>query len=315
MINSTDDTPRFLVEAVRRYCADRGIALDARADGWLLLLNRDNQRHAIFGYDLGLNSAVAHRIASDKSATAEMLVLSGIACVPHAFFLAPLGLDARPSRAPLLKLLDAHPEGLVVKPNEGTSGRLVFRTESRLTLDHAVDAIFATSANVAVSPFLDIDEEVRVVVLDGTAQLVYAKQRAAVTGDGTQTLRELVVAATPPDRLVELIDSLRDEVGDDVLDAIVPAQERRLLNWRHNLDFGADALLLDDGEAREACIALAIAAARAIGIRFASVDVVRAKHRWQVLEINSGVVMEQFGKRHPELVNATYAAALDKVFA
>jgi hypothetical protein len=33
-----------------------------------------------------------------------------------------------------------------------------------------------------------------------------------------------------------------------------------------------------------------------------------------VLEINSGVMMEVLGKHHPELVYATYAAALDKVF-
>lgn len=314
-MNSANHVQRLLVDAVERYCAGHGIALEIRADGWLLLLDRDNQRHMIFGYDLGVNSAVAHRIASDKSATAEMLALSGVACVPHAFFQAPQAMRSRPSRIPMLKLLDAHPEGLVVKPNEGTSGRLVFRVADRSALDHAVDAIFAGNASVTISPFLDIDDEIRVVVLDGAAQLVYAKQRAAVTGDGEQTLRELAIAATPPAQHAELIDNLLSEGGDIDLDAVVPAGKRRLLNWRHNLEFGAGPVLLDAGEARDACVALAIAAARAIGIRFASVDVISVKGRWQVLEINSGVVMEQLGRQHPELVHAVYAAALDKVFA
>ena len=59
---------------------------------------------------------------------------------------------------------------------------------------------------------------------------------------------------------------------------------------------------------------IAIEAAQAIGIRFASVDVVRVGGEWKVLEINSGVMMEALGKLHPELVHATYNAALDKVF-
>ena len=62
-------------------------------------------------------------------------------------------------------------------------------------------------------------------------------------------------------------------------------------------------------------MSLAIRAARAIGIRFASVDVVSVDGRWQILEINSGVMMESLSKHHPELVYATYTAALDKVFA
>jgi glutathione synthase/RimK-type ligase-like ATP-grasp enzyme len=304
---------RLLVEVIKRYCVERGIALDIRADGWLLVLDRASHRHLVLGYDLGLNSSVAHRIASDKSATAELLALSGIACVPHAFVLGPQA-GPRTPLGPMLRLLDAHPEGLVVKPNEGTSGHLVFRATTRDGLARAVDAIFAANMNLAISPYLSIDDEVRVVLLDGVPLVVYVKQRIAVIGNGRQTFRELALAATPPERHVELIDNLRTETDDSDLDAIVPAGAQRLLNWRHNLEFGAGATLLDAGESRDACVALAIAATDALGIRFASVDVVRAHDRWQVLEINSGVVMEQFGRHHPELVQQVYTAALDSVF-
>ena len=98
------------------------------------------------------------------------------------------------------------------------------------------------------------------------------------------------------------------------LDAILPLGQRRVLNWRHNLDSGATPVVLQEGEIRQACVQLAIRAAQAIGIRFASVDVVRVDGDWRVLEINSGVMMEALSKRHPELVYATYSAALDKVF-
>jgi glutathione synthase/RimK-type ligase-like ATP-grasp enzyme len=87
-----------------------------------------------------------------------------------------------------------------------------------------------------------------------------------------------------------------------------------LLSWRHNLDKGARPVVLERGEIRDACVEIAAQAATAIGIRFGSIDVVQVNGRWQILEINSGVMMEALGRLHPELVYAAYSAALDKVF-
>jgi glutathione synthase/RimK-type ligase-like ATP-grasp enzyme len=303
--------PRILVEAIEHYCAKRGIALDIRADGWLLVLDHPARRHLIFGYDLGLNSAVAHRIASDKAATAEVLMLAGLPAVPHRFFMAPkLGGRQEPHWPAMLELLETCPDGLVVKPNEGTSGRLVMLVSSRTELEHAVSTIFASNTNVAISPFLEIDEEARVVLLDDDPLAVYRKDRPVARGDGEHRLRELVTATLPPPRHADVLRRF----DASALDAIVPAGEIHLLDWRHNLDLGATAVLLDDGAARDACVRLAAAAARAIGIRFASIDVVRADGQWRVLEINSGVVMEALGRTYPDLVQAVYGAALDKMF-
>jgi glutathione synthase/RimK-type ligase-like ATP-grasp enzyme len=57
-----------------------------------------------------------------------------------------------------------------------------------------------------------------------------------------------------------------------------------------------------------------VAAAKAIDLRFGSVDVVRVGGAWRILEINSGVMMEALGQAHPDLVETTYHAALDKAF-
>ena len=69
MLNSQ----RTFVDAVKKYCAGHGIAIELRSDGWLIVMQRGSQRRFAFGYDLGLNSAVAHRIANDKAATADVL--------------------------------------------------------------------------------------------------------------------------------------------------------------------------------------------------------------------------------------------------
>lgn len=258
---------RIFVQAIRRYCADHGITVDVRSGGWLIVMRRGKTRHFAFGYDIGLNSAIAHRLANDKSATAEALSLQGVPCIPHHLFLNPkLGKNVvGPTwREAMLGLLHGHPQGVVVKPNEGTSGRAVFKVTTEAELDHAVGEIFSMSAGLVISPYVAIENEVRVVLLEDLPLVVYCKQR-----------------------------------GPD---------------WRHNLDAGAKPVLLENGEARAACTKLATDAASAIGIAFASIDVVRVDGAWKVLEINSGVMMEALARLYPELVQATYDAALDRVF-
>ena len=258
---------RIFVRAIRQYCARHGITIEVRADGWLIAMRRGEQRHFAFGYDIGLNSAIAHRLANDKSATSEALSLAGVPCIPHHLFLNPkLGDNVVGSawREAMLELLHAHPQGVVVKPNEGTAGRSVFKVRSRDELESAVAEVFSLSLGLVIAPYVEIEEEVRVVLLDGVPLVVYSKQRNS--------------------------------------------------DWRHNLDLGAQPLLLERGEIHDACARMAAEAARAIGIAFASIDLVRVNGVWKVLEINSGVMMEALGRLHPELVQATYDAALERVF-
>jgi glutathione synthase/RimK-type ligase-like ATP-grasp enzyme len=259
---------RIFVEAITNYCRDHGIALELGSNGWLIVMQRGPRRHLAFGYDIGLNSAVAHQVANDKAATAELLEMSGVPCIPHALFLGPklaAYVPASDSRAAMLGLLADHPAGIVVKPNEGTSGESVFWVTTRPALERAVAEIFAAYPSLAISPYVTIEDEVRVVSVDGAALVVYSKRRG--------------------------------------------------LDWRHNLDLGAQPVLVEAGATREACVEIAARAAQAIGLRFGSIDVVRVGGAWKVLEVNSGVKMEALGRLHPELVHAAYHAALDKLFA
>lgn len=297
---------RVFVTAIRHYCARHGIDIDVRADGWLIAMARGPQRHFAFGYDIGLNSSIAHRLANDKSATAEVLALSGVSCIPHRLFIDPKIVPAPGAEEAMRALLAENPQGLVLKPNEGTAGRLVIKVTNEPELKHAVEKIFAASQALVIAPFADIEEEVRVILLDATPMVVYRKERPSVIGDGTKTLRELARAAGLEKRL--------GEVAADQHDTVVPDGERRILTWRHNLDAGAKPVLIEHGDIHTACAAIAVAAARAIGIAFASIDIVRVGGAWKVLEINSGVMMEALGKLYPELAHATYGAALDRMF-
>jgi hypothetical protein len=308
---------RAFVSAVRKYGAEHGVAVETRSQDWLMVMQKGPRRRLAYGYDLGLNSAVTHRIANDKAATAELLEMDGIACVPHAFFPSPALGDYVPPLGTwqaMLGLLGQHPDGIVVKPNEGTSGRLVFKVVDRPALERAVSGIFSLNLNLAISPYLEINNEVRVILVDDLPVIVYGKSRPSITGDGVHSILELALAAMPAERLSAILPRMAGDPDSVGLDTVLPPGRHHALSWRHNLDAGAEPVLLQHGEVRERCVALAIAAARSIDLRFGSVDVVQVDDGWRVLEINSGVVMEALSRTHPELVYAAYAAALDRVF-
>jgi glutathione synthase/RimK-type ligase-like ATP-grasp enzyme len=309
---------RIFVDAVTKYCLARNITVEVRSEGWLIVMRRGERRHVAFGYDIGLNSATAHQIANDKAATADMLQCSGVPRIPHTLFLGPKLAAYAPASGSwetMLRLLAEYPRGLVVKPNEGTSGDGVFRVTTKRALELAVGRILAAYPSLAISPYVEIEDEVRVVLVDDLPVVVYGKERPFVIGDNRHSLLELALAATPAERRSTVLPGLIAEFDRAKLDAIVPAGERRILNWRHNLDSGARPVLLEQGETRDICIEIAIKAARAIGIRFGSIDVVRTDGAWQILEVNAGVKMEALSRSHPELVYAAYEAALDRVFA
>jgi glutathione synthase/RimK-type ligase-like ATP-grasp enzyme len=308
---------RVFVTAVQKYCADHRIAVETRSQGWLMVMRKGPRRHLAYGYDLGLNSAVTHRIANDKAATAELLEMNGIACVPHAFFPGPVLSDYVPAAGTweaMLGHLAQNPDGIVVKPNEGTSGNLVLKVLTRAGLERAVSEIFSLNLNLAISPYLEIKNEVRVILVDDLPVIVYGKSRPSVTGDGVHSILELALATMPAKRLSAILPRMAGDLDSATLDTVLPPGQHHALNWRHNLDAGAEPILLAQGETRERCVELAIAAAKSIDLRFGSIDVVQVDDDWRILEINSGVVMEALGKTHPDLVYAAYAAALDKVF-
>jgi hypothetical protein len=129
------------------------------------------------------------------------------------------------------------------------------------------------------------------------------------------SILELALATMPAERLSAILPRMAGDLDSATLYTVLLPGQHHALNWRHNLDAGAEPVLLQQGETRERCVELAIKAAKSIDMRFGSIDVVQVDDGWRILEINSGVVMEALGKTHPDLVYAAYAAALDKVFS
>lgn len=311
MINSQ----RAFVSAIRKYCNHHGITVEIRSQGWLISMQRGTERRFAFGYDLGLNSAVSHRIASDKAATSEVLEICGIPCIQHTLFLSPKlykYIEPSGSWQKMLDLLKTYPGGVVVKPNEGTGGKSVFKVTDESQLERAVHEVFSSENSLAMSPFVKVENEVRVILIDYHPIVVFSKQRPGIMADGSRSILQLAMESIPAEQLPGVLAGMIED--EAILDEVLPAGERRALNWRHNLGTGAQPVLMDEGATRDACVRIAQDAARSIELRFGSVDLIQVDGNWRILEINSGVMMEALARSHPELVDAAYSAALDCVF-
>jgi glutathione synthase/RimK-type ligase-like ATP-grasp enzyme len=312
---------RLLVSLLREIAAEGGYEFTSFSQDWILRLEKGGLARHVFGYNFELNSATAQLLAGDKAAIADLLADRGVPHVEHRLFLHPelSGYVSADGNWPAM-LAYAERTGfpLVVKPNTGTGGEDVGRVDTAAALEKGVMALFQKHRAICLSPFLEIAQEYRILMLDDECQLAYSKRRPHILGDGQSTLLELIeqqllAGAISQQQASAAIDQHR---GD--LRQVPAAGQEIVVGWKHNLGEGSAPQLVAEGELRGQLIALAGAAQRAVSIRFASIDIVDAAGSLAVLEINSGVMMEHFARRLPEgrqMAKAIYTRAIKKMFA
>lgn len=83
--------------------------------------------------------------------------------------------------------------------------------------------------------------------------------------------------------------------------------------WRHNLAHGAIAIPVEDADLREQCIDLAKRGMQALGLRLASADVFVTEDTLQLIEVNSGIMLEKMAEQLPD-GRALARAAYTKIF-
>lgn len=310
---------REIVASLHRYGKKHGIGVRTHSHDWIVELTFQGRVHYVFGYDLGLNASTTHRLCNDKAATWEVLNAHGIAAIPHDLFLHPRWLDYIAIDGNWSRMLDAFNRNdgdVVIKDNEGTGGREVLRATSVRELEQAATTIFETARSLAISPYVDIQVELRFVLLEGAPLLAYAKDRPVVVGDGKRTIGELIAdLALPPG------------VDQEILAEIAPVQpvahvpdpdEIISVQWRHNLGKGGQPRMLDIADQGIAdAMDLARAAAAHTNLRFGSVDIAVVNSEPHVLEINSGVMLEHLSKiteDGPGMSDRIYHAVLDRIF-
>jgi len=289
-----ENSSRYLIKILREICAEGNMDFETFSYDWISKLTRGDKIMYICGYHFPLNDASAALICSDKAALSAVLAERGIPCAEHRFFMSPQNLHftGRDGNWPELCAMLWKNKTLVCKRNGGSGGSGVYLVQSQAELERAVSEIFRTSRSMAVSPFYEIINEYRAVILCGEVRLIYNKIRPYVTGDGGKTVFELMAQKFGP-------SASQIEVTAE-LDAVPPDGQRFNLGWKHNLGRGSVSAPVADADLLEKLSRLAAEAAQALKIKFASVDIIQTtadeevEERYMVLEINSGIMMEKF---------------------
>jgi len=312
---------RVLVSLLREIAAEGNYSIASFSHNWILRLEKDGHSKHIFGYNFEINSATARMLAADKAATADLLTNAKVPNVEHKLFLHPK-LASYVSSAGNWDAMQAFAQKkgfpLVVKPNEGTGGEDIYKVDNPLELEQSVLALFESQRAICLSPFQEIEQEYRVIVLDNENLLIYAKKRPQIVGDGEASVLELIEGLHQESQLSRVQVAGIIESYKGALRQVPEDGEELVVGWKHNLGEGSQPLIVEDEDLAAKLGKMAQSARESINVRFASIDIVEVAGKYSVLEINAGVMMEYFTEHFPDQrtkVKSIYAKAVAAMFS
>ncbi len=160
---------RYLPAYVERACEKRNVQFTSYSDDWILKMQKLTVTHWVHGYNFSCNSAAAAANASDKVATHLILSHASIPSVMHILVRSVTGMNT------LLKIDDAFKESpVVIKPLNGSGGLHVNLFEDFKSALKYIDS--QSQPEWAMSPFINIEKEIRLIYLDNELLLAYEKQ-------------------------------------------------------------------------------------------------------------------------------------------
>ncbi len=172
MIPSEFMYKRLMVAAIRKSANRRDLAFGSKSDDWIIELRRGNERHRMIGFRFDLNDSVASQIAQDKVATHIMLATNNIPSVYHHLVRRELSTADRN--------IMSEWGSIIIKPLTGSGGH-----DIRLFSDLDKLASFVSASVVhawAAAPLVPIENETRIILLDGEVLLSYEKEPIEING-------------------------------------------------------------------------------------------------------------------------------------
>ncbi|MFI5271213.1 MAG: RimK family alpha-L-glutamate ligase [Candidatus Saccharimonadales bacterium] len=161
---------RTILEALELLKAEGFLDFHTYSEDWIIEFYKDEIHRYIFGYQFDINSQACSAIAQDKVATHLLLKDNNVSSVPH-FLLSTV---TRPDiQSTQLEDLFKKYSSLVIKPTHG------YRGENIKLCKNADEVLEFTSRKLvsswSASPFVDINREIRIVVSNEEARIVYEK--------------------------------------------------------------------------------------------------------------------------------------------
>ena len=252
----------------------------------------------ITGYKFGINNHALGELLDDKYATFELLSKKNIPIIEHNIIYGPgnnnqyaIGSN---SEEYVKGLFYKYNQNVVLKINDGTCGANVLHIKNIDELVEQYKNLSKKYFSMSLCPYYDIENEYRAIVVNGKTELLYKKTKPVVIGDGKSTIRKLLINFNS-----EYFEENKI-LEDEVYSCILPENDVFEFDWRFNLAKGSKASIDISEVLKNDIECLAEEISRKIGLGFGSIDIIKTTdNKLFVMEINSGVMMENFIKQVP----------------
>ncbi len=306
-----DDTPFDLADALKRLreldedvrlgpstgsivnaATARNIPFRRLTQGSMVQFGWGSKQRRIQAAETDLTSAISESIAQDKDLTKMLLDAAGVP--------VPLGRSVTTAEDAWTAAQELGGP-VVVKPRDGSQGRgVAVNIETRERVIQAFEVAAEISSEVIVERYIP-GHDFRLLVVGGALVAASRRDPPQVTGDGVQTIRQLVdqVNADPlrGDGHATSLTKIRfDDIALATLkkqgfdaDSVPSPGTLIFLRNNANLSTGGSATDVTD-EVHPEMAARAVSAARMIGLDICGVDVVAESVQYPLEDQNGGVV-------------------------
>ena len=272
-------------------CNELGVKCSLLSKDWIFMLEKDGVTRFLAGYKSALNDHAVGMVLDDKYALYDVLKEKKL---PVAEYNIVYGENVKEDYAVgcnnmeyVKELFSRYHQDVVIKPNDGTCGRDVYRVRDIKELKELYDGLTKKYYSINIGPFYNIENEYRFVVYNGKVRIAYKKNKPLVIGDGNSTIRELLIKFNERFFMNKLEDAKYDRV--------LGKGEEFEYNWKFNLSQGAVASEITDKELYNKLSAIALDASSIVGLKFGSADIIYTKSgEALILEMNSGVMLENY---------------------
>ena len=283
---------------IKEICDEENINYSVISKDWIIVLEKNNVTNIITGYKFGINNHALGELLDDKYATFELLSKKNIPIIEHNIIYGPgnnnqyaIGSN---SEEYVKGLFYKYNQNVVLKINDGTCGANVLHIKNIDELVEQYKNLSKKYFSMSLCPYYDIENEYRAIVVNGKTELLYKKTKPVVIGDGKSTIRKLLINFNS-----EYFEENKI-LEDEVYSCILPENDVFEFDWRFNLAKGSKASFDISEVLKNDIEYLAEEISRKIGLGFGSIDIIKTTdNKLFVMEINSGVMMENFIKQVP----------------
>ena len=301
------------LKIIKEICNELNIKYTFLSKDWVIMLEYNNKIRFLSGYKFDLNKHALGLILDDKYAMYDVLNYKYIPVIKHdiVYKYDNNNLYAKDCKGLeyAKKLFSKYQENIVLKINNGTCGRDIYHVNNLDDLINKYNKLMIKYSSISICPFYDVINEYRAILINGRIKLLYKKIKPRLVGDSKKTIKELLQEFNP--------EYFKD-YNEENKDIILKAGEVYEYDWKFNLSRGSissfDILESDKKEISNIINKIN----EFFELKFVSVDIIKTSdNRFLVMEINSGVMMENFINQHEDgekIAKEIYKEAILEMF-